>query len=72
MPNIGVVVLTSNPTDEQLFHALKAQAVTASSDSLFLIGPGEEEEFEEDDLRKGRGLGRGKGRGPISPRPRWK
>ena len=39
------------------FEALKAQAVTASSESLFLVGPGEEEKFEKDDLRKGRGLG---------------
>ena len=39
------------------FEALKAQAVTASSESLFLIGPGKEEGLEEDDLRKGRGLG---------------
>jgi DNA-binding NarL/FixJ family response regulator len=27
LPNIGVVVLTSNPDDAQLFQALKAQAV---------------------------------------------
>ena len=26
-PNIGVIVLTSNPDDNQLFQALKAQAV---------------------------------------------
>jgi len=25
-PNIGVIVLTSNPTDDELFHTLKAQA----------------------------------------------
>jgi hypothetical protein len=39
------------------FEALKAQAVTASSESLFLVGPGEEERFQKDDLRNGRGLG---------------
>ena len=39
------------------FEALTAQAVTASSENLFLIGPGEEEKFEKDDLRKGKGLG---------------
>ena len=38
------------------FESLKAQAVAASSESLFLIGSGEEQYFEEDDLRKGRGL----------------
>ncbi|UCB52270.1 MAG: hypothetical protein JSV10_09845 [Candidatus Zixiibacteriota bacterium] len=39
------------------FEALKAQAVTASSESLFLVGPGKEEKLEKDDLRNGRGLG---------------
>jgi hypothetical protein len=39
------------------FEPLKAQAVAASSESLFLIGPGKEEGFEQDDLRMGRGLG---------------
>jgi len=38
------------------FEALKAQAVTASGESPFLMGTGEQENFEKDDLRKGRGL----------------
>jgi two-component system response regulator DegU len=33
-PNIGVVVLTSNPDDNQLFQALKAQAVAYMSKEL--------------------------------------
>jgi predicted porin len=39
------------------FEAPKARAVTASSESLFLIGPGEEERLKKDDLRNGKGLG---------------
>jgi len=33
-PNIGVIVLTSNPNDEQLFQALKAQAVAYISKEI--------------------------------------
>ena len=53
----GVVPFEMGNQAMSEFEALKAQAVTASSESLFLIGPGKEESFEEDDLRTGRGLG---------------
>ena len=53
----GVVPFEMGSQAISEFEALKAQAVTASSESLFLIGPGKEEGFEENDLRKGRGLG---------------
>ncbi len=33
-PNIGVIVLTSNPNDAQLFHVLKAQAVAYLSKEI--------------------------------------
>jgi two-component system response regulator DegU len=34
LPNIGVIVLTSNPDDEQLFQAIKAQAVAYLSKDI--------------------------------------
>jgi predicted porin len=39
------------------FEIPKALAVTASSENLFLIGPGEEERVKNNDLNSGKGLG---------------
>jgi len=52
----GVVPFETENQGLSEFEALKAQAVTASSESLFLIGPGKKEGIEKDDLRKPRGL----------------
>jgi hypothetical protein len=52
----GVVGFEMGSQGVSEFEAHRAQAVAASSESLFLIGPGEEEGFEKDDLRQGRGL----------------
>ncbi len=55
-PEKGVTFETGDQRISE-FEAPKARAVTASNESLFLVGPGEEERLKNDDLRNGKGLG---------------
>jgi hypothetical protein len=52
----GVVPFKMEKQGKSEFEALKTQSLTASSESLFLIGPGQEEKLKKDNLRKTRGL----------------